>query len=701
MITSMKKNITVLLIIMLIGGTLQGWAQDTVNISQQDTINIEGIIVTGKKAEGRMRTTIAASSIENQHANDVGELFQNQTGFSVIKRGNYAMEPVLRGFKYEQLNVLIDGGIQSSNACPNRMDPTISQISPENIQRVEVIKGPYSVRYGSSMGGVVNLVTKTSRQVPEEFTVTGSAKTGYESNGDNKLGNIKISLADKGYDLLFNASFKEFGNYESGSGQEIASSFSRKAYGLKLGLNTGENQRLQIGWRQGFGSDILHAGLPMDADKDNSSLLSVDYKLKQSGKTISSFTSKVYGSFVDHEMSNTNRPNYRVVHALTPVEATVYGGKIELGINAFDNDLLYAGLDYKSVSKDGNRYRDIYINPCTGQDVPNPPMEEIDKVWQNSMKNKMGFFLENKFQLNQNILWTTGFRLDLLSYSSDDPAEDFVALYDGDISVEDKTVFSANTSINWQINEGLKLEWAAGRGMRTADLAETYINHLGIGMDAYEYVGNPNLEAEINYQTDLRLEKRWQNAGFFANVFYSYLENYITARVDTTIPRKFTPCQEPKFTKQMTNIDEAFMYGFESGVDFRFADHFKFYLAAAYTYAQNKTWDEPLSEIPPFTVNSSLSWNNEAWDLELSSRIATEQDRVAESFDESKTPGFSVFNFSMDYKLAEGTNLHFAVNNILDENYVEHLSRAYKNMDESMLYYEPGRNINLGLRVNF
>mgnify|MGYP006278743891 CR=1 FL=1 len=690
----MKKYLRLFFLFALIGASLSGWAQN-------DTLDIEGIIVKGKKASERMKTTIAAESIETKRANDVGELFQNQAGFGIVKRGNYAMEPVLRGFKYEQLNVIIDGGITSSNACPNRMDPAISQISPENIQRVEVIKGPYNVRYGSSMGGIVNLVTKSPGRAVQDFTVAGSVNTGFESNGDNKLGNIQINMADKGYDLLFNASFKEFGNYESGSGQEIASAFSRKAYGLKLGLNTGENQRLQIGWRQGFGSDILHAGLPMDADKDNSSLLSVDYKLKQQGKTISSFTSKVYGSFVDHEMSNNRRPNYRMVHAVTPVEATVYGGRAELGINASANDLLYVGVDYKSVAKDGKRFRDIFINPCTGQEIPDAPMEAIDKVWQNSMKNKMGVFLENKFQLSPSVLWTTGFRADMVSYSNDDPAEDFVDQYGGDINVDDKTVFSVNTSINWQIDDGLTLEWAAGRGMRAADLTETYINHLSIGMDAYEYVGNPSLDAEINYQTDLRLEKRWDKAGLFANVFYSYLENYITARVDTTIPRKFMPCKDPKFAKRFTNIDEAYMYGFESGVDFVFADHFKLYLAAAYTYAQNKTWDEPLSEIPPFTVNTALAWKKNAWDIELSSRIAAEQDRVAETFDEAVTPGFSIINFSLDYELAENTSLHFAVNNVLDENYYEHLSRAYKNMDEQMMYYEPGRNFNLGLTVNF
>jgi len=45
------------------------------------------------------------------------------------------MEPILRGFKYDQLNVQFDGGVHSANACPNRMDPAIAQISPEEIEK--------------------------------------------------------------------------------------------------------------------------------------------------------------------------------------------------------------------------------------------------------------------------------------------------------------------------------------------------------------------------------------------------------------------------------------------------------------------------------------------------------------------------------------------------------------------------------------
>jgi iron complex outermembrane receptor protein len=46
-------------------------------------------------------------------------------------------------------------------------------------------------------------------------------------------------------------------------------------------------------------------------------------------------------------------------------------------------------------------------------------------------------------------------------------------------------------------------------------------------------------------------------------------------------------------------------------------------------------------------------------------------------------------------------DVNLAVTNVFDENYVEHLSRAYKAMDTQSLYFEPGRSFNLGVKFKF
>ncbi len=669
---------------------------------QQDTtVYIEEILVEAKRSDNILQSNISGSSIHLSTPRDAGEIFKDQAGFGIVKRGNYAQEPVLRGFKYEQLNVLIDGGTKSTAACPNRMDPAISQISPDEIEKVEVIRGPYSVRYGATMGGIINVISRKPVHTGD-LKFKGSLEGGYESNGSNLYSNLHLLAIHKKYDASFNASWKDFGNYESGSGQEIASSFKRLGYSLKLGYNPRENQRIQLSWRQGFGRDILHAGLPMDADQDNSSMLSLDYSVTNLSASLLSFKTKLYGSFVDHEMSNKRRPNTTVVDAVSITDATVVGGRAELSLKGGKNDILYVGLDANTTQKDGSRHRIVYKNVCsTPPTVFDPPKEFDDLVFQDSKVDDFGVFAENRMQIHENLLWMTGLRLDMVTASIRNPAADFLELYGGNIEDHTDVNIGATTALTFQKDSGPELQWAIGRGVRSAEITERYINHFTIGMDAHEYVGNPGLKPEVNYQTDLRIEQDFQRLSAYANVFYSYIENYISAYVDSTLPRKYMPCMEPKFAKRFTNVDESFMTGFEVGAHVTFIKKLLLDVNAGYTYAQNVTRDEPLPEVPPLMVNASLFYKSDKLQTGLKSRIAAEQSRVAASFSETPTPGFSVFDYLFSYQPIKMLEIKLSVTNIFNKNYAEHLSRPYKNMNSPSLYYEPGRSLNVSAKLMF
>ncbi len=688
-------KILLLSVMLLAVSTL--YAQMEINPS--DTLNLEEILITGNKTKAINSKDINGKILELQNPHDGGEIFINQPGFGILKKGNYAMEPVLRGFKYEQLNVQFDGGVHSTNACPNRMDPAISQISIEDIARVEVIYGPYSVRFGPVFGGIVNIVSK--RPVANgNKAFSGWADGGFQTNGNNYYTDLFTQWVKKKYDISINAGYKDYGNYKSGSGQTIPSSFTRTGYTARVGYNITGNQRIQATWRQSFARNVLYAGLPMDADEDNSSILSLDYGVSQLSSSVFSLKVKLYGSYVTHLMTNKRRPNYKFTHSTTPVQAKTFGGRFELGISAGARNVLYAGVDFQHIGKDGSRKRVVYINACTGVTLPQPKTF-YDKVWQDSRKDDLGLFLENKFSVARSVDWLVGVRFDGVNYGINDPENDFQELYDGHINPSSRFVPELTTSLNWRPAKGLLLLLSTARAVRTPDLEELFINHLSVGMDAYEYVGNPNLKPEVNYQTDVRIEKKWERVHAFADVFVSFLQDYITARVDTAIPRKFMPCKLPKYTKKFTNIDNAFKTGFEAGVNWQFAKHFIYDLSASYTYAQNKTWDEPLPEIPPFTAATSLTYKTDKLDTRLNARLASAQNRVSENFDESTTPGYAVFDWYFNYQVARFMEVRASVTNIFNKNYVEHLSRPYKNMDAASLYYEPGVSFNVGVKFSF
>jgi iron complex outermembrane receptor protein len=670
------------------------------NAQTDTTIYMEEILVTARSDQNINNNNINGKVLEIENPHDGGAMFKNQVGFGIEKRGNYGMEPVLRGFKYSQLNVQIDGGVHSANACPNRMDPAISQISPEEIQKIEVIKGPYNVRFGSTFGGVINIVSKRPSKTNGKL-VSGSLSGGYESNGGNYYSNLFAQAVGKKFDFSLNGGYKDYGNYSSGSGQAIASSFKRWGYTIKAGANIKNNQRLQFTLRQSAARDVLYAGLPMDADKDNSTITSLDYGIQNFTKSIFMLKAKIYASFVDHEMSNLKRPAAHFTHAISPVQAQVFGGRTELGLNMGTHDILFAGVDYKQIAKQGVRNRTVFINPCPPNQEFDPPKQFVDKTWQDSQKNDLGIFLENKWQIHKNLVWLNGLRLDLISYAINDPADDFNMHYNGEINPQTKIDPTITSSLTWYLKDELSIQWAAARAMRSPDISELFINHLSVGMDAYEYLGNPDLKSETNYQTDIKIEKNWENINIFGDVFYSYMQNYITAKLDTSIAKKYMQCKPPKGTKVFQNIDQAFMTGFEVGIEAKFLTNFTYNLGAAYTYAQNISWDEPLAEIPPLTLNTSIAYKTEKINTRLHLRMTDEQTRVSTSFSESTTPGFAVADFYFSYSPWKFLDINAAVTNIFDVNYVEHLSRAYKAMVTQSLYYEPGRSVNLGVRFKF
>ena len=664
----------------------------------QDTLLIEEILITAKRSDDIIKTNINGQLIQLENPTETGAIFKNQVGFGVEKRGNYGMEPVLRGFKYDQLNVQFDGGVHSANACPNRMDPAIAQISPEEIEKIEVIKGPYDVRFGSSFGGIINIISKRPKRTGNSM-ISSSINAGYQSNGGNYYTNLFAQAIMQKIDFSVNAGYKNYGNYNSGDGQEIASSYSQWGYALKMGINPKANQRIQLSWRQSTANDVLYAGLPMDGDFDKSIISSIDYAVTKLTPTIFSLKVKLYGSYVDHEMSNTRRPAYKFTHAVSPVNATVYGGRTEVGITTNERNIIYIGADYKHIGKQGVRNREVFINPCPPNQEFDPPKKFVDKTWQDSQHNDLGVFVENKLELSEMLTWLVGVRADYVNYSIDDPDTSFINQYDGNITPDSRVNTNITTSFTWRLKSGLSFQWAMARATRAPNLTESFINHLSIGMDAYEYLGNPNLESEINYQTDLRIEKNWKNMSFFTDVYYSYLQNYITAKLDTNIHKKYMQCKDPKGTKQFTNVGKAYMVGFEAGFDIIFLQDFTYSLGAAYVYAQNISWDEPLSEITPATINTAIAYKTNKINARLNGRIVAEQDRVSTSFNESTTPGFAIFDLYFTYSPWKKLDINFAVTNILDKNYVEHLSRAYKAMDTNSLYWEPGRSINLGVRV--
>lgn len=592
---------------------------------------------------------------------------------------------------------MLDGGNQIAQSCANRMDPTTSRISASEIEKIEIVKGPYSVRFGQSFGSIINIITKRPK-MSENFKLNGSIEGGYEFNGEGKNSGISLSGGNQKIDFLLNGNYRNFGNYKSGDDTEIAASFEAYDYSAKLGVNFTAAQRLQLSWRQSFANNVLHAGLPMDAKEDRGDILALDYAFKPKSNLVKSIQTKFYGSWVDHLMTNEFKTSSKFSLALTDVYSTTYGSKIEIVTMPTDNLMLYSGIDYKYLNKDGKRVRTLYINPCT---MAHMSGEATDLIWQNSESENFGIYTELQYFMNDKFSLTSDLRSDYVTINIKEAATDFSTFYGEKLQPEDKIHFNFFAKVHYQISSKNQVELAIGKGTRTPDLLELFINHFNVGKDSYEYLGNPELLSEKNIQTDLVFYHNSENFSFNATIFYSIINDYITAFVNEKINRKYTPCALPKYTKQFTNVDKVYQYGFELGVDWKIIENLKLSSFLNYTYAQNETWNEPVAEIAPLDWQSKLSFREKNFLVEINSRYVAKQDRISESFGETETESFKVFGIGLQYRIKTLATLNFNVDNILNENYYEHLSRAYLNITEKIPYFETGRNIKIGVKVNF
>lgn len=633
---------------------------------------------------------------------NVADLFSDMPGFALIRRGNYAIDPSFRASMYEQLNVQFDGGTKVLHACPNRMDPITTHVSPEEIERIEVVKGPFSVRYGPVFGGVVNLVTRNPREFGDGLH--GKVSTGYESNGDSYLTTVRLQQVWANTDLGTQVGWRDFGNYQDGDGSEVPSAFESFDYKVQLGHNFSDRQRLELRWRQSFGRDVLHAGLPMDTETDDSSVLSADYSWQPQGQKVEAVTFKAYHAFVDHLMTNALRSNAETVEASAAVDARTFGGKAETRLKWGDALVSFHGMDFSGIHRTGNRERLVKRN-MMGVPLPEPVLF-TDKIWQDAILNDFGFFSEARWNLSPKSWLTGGLRWDAVWSDIRDPEADFLALYP-ELGWRSEHYFAANLSLKTQLGPKVILEVAAGRGVRPASMIERFINHFTVGQDPYEYVGNPELDGEVNHQAEIGLQGTWDGLSapmrFGFSAYYSDFSNYILPVIDPQLNRKFMPNAQPQEVKRFQNLEDAYKTGVEATVGMDVFRDFKWDVNLAYVYAKNQDLGESLPLTPPLSGSVRLAYQRDSRWADLVYRFASSQEDIAPSFGETRTPSYGVLDLRFGFNLTQGMRLGFAVLNLLDESYYDHLNFAFNNQQDltGARIREPGRNASAYLQYQF
>ncbi len=638
------------------------------------------------RSNGKAESDVVKVNASGKLSHDAGDfLSQNSFISGIRKSGGYGFDPVMRGFKYDQLNIVMDNGLSATAACPNRMDPPASQIPLAMVDQVEIIRGPHSLRFGNAFGGSIHFKS-SSASFSDETKWFGRASGSYESNGNIKRTEALAGVKSEFYNLAFMAAYNEGNDYEDGDGNKIPSSFNRRNIGLSSLFKLSDSQSLKLVVNNNYAEDVDFPALNMDLREDDTWLMNVQHKINFKNSNLTSLSTSFYGSFVDHTMDNLGKSlNPRKVNAITEAKTKNYGARSEASFE-FEKSSLFAGIDFKSEEAEGNRYRKMLMGPMVGQTIH-------DNIWQDSRIRKIGLFGESHFSWNE-LYFVASSRLEFNQAESCDKDAKFFDTNKDDPS--NKLNVSLSVGASYDISKEVRMGLWLGRAERSGGLMERFINYLSVDRDPYERIGNTKLKSEVNYQIDYNFTWKKKQFELSVNLFQSYLRDYISSEIRDDL----TPLMPTApGVKQYVNIDKAIMRGFELSWYQEIGPLLYHKVNLAYTYGKNTVTNQPLPEIPPLDLRYSLGGHffKDKLYPEFSLRNVSKQNRISSDYGETKTPAFSLLDFKSTYSFNDKIQMIVGVRNITDQAYYEHLSRSVKGSQRPI--YAPGRSYYLTLSL--
>lgn len=642
---------------------------------------LQPVTVLAIRASGRIQGSTDFESRE-WLAHDAGEVLTQQTGLNAIRKaGKYGLDPVFRGFKYEQLNIVVDGAQSCIAACPNRMDPPTSQISLNQMERVEIIKGPHGLRYGAGLGGTL-LFASNQPAFSDQPSARLRASTSYESNGSVFRSEALAGFTRNRISGDVNASWSKGEDYKDGDGNQVTAGFNRASMGANLKARLNSRQTLALNATRNLSRDVRFAALGMDLRRDASWTMNARHEWQPTHSSRTRWTTMAYFTRVDHLMDNLLKDlPHRMMNMSTDADTRTWGARSEWTISIGSRRILYLGADHRTESAQGLRTREFLMGPMMGTIVTDP-------VWQDGIIRNTALFAELQqdwsawqFTLAGRLAWNQS--------EATSPSALFSELYDPGSRNQFLPSFSAGIRRQWNDRFSTSL-WLA-RASRSGSLLERFVHFLPVGSDPWEMLGNPDLKPEVNHQMDLQL--RWESGRtiFQLHTFGAVLQDMIMGIRNPAISPFVTSSPG---VRQYDNLPLALLAGGEGHWTQDWGLGLQSDLQMAYTYGQDLEKGHPLAEIPPLDLRLHLKGQFFRQRLEprITLRQVWTQSRISSEFGEMKTDGFFLVDVQAGYQIIPSLRLAAGVHNLLDRAYAEHLNRAVSNTLPRARILEPGRN---------
>ncbi len=429
----------------------------------------------------------------------------------------------------------------------------IAAIPLENVERIEIVKGPGSVMYGSAaMGGVINIITRKGAGKPTatinlEYGSWNTLKV--KGNMSGGLVNNKIGISMSGRTVQQNEDF-EVGE----DGTRDNTKYNDDAFSLSLSFRPSNNHSLSLVGQYFNAWNVGTPGATYSPDPDNHKNFTRKYvSVKYSGKSPQINLNWDLSYYYTWNKSDWVDPEAAWGYTDSITETTTQGIRSNLNFPTYSFGRLALGLDLDFINVESYKI---------------PPA----KPWNpNSSYKNYGVFLEESLKFERFFV-LAGVRYDKFKTK----LEETYGYTNLPNETKDVSAFSWRTGLKYFLNDSVALRAAIGTGFRAPMAAELLCNYKSSVYGTW--IGNPDLDPEkaITYEGGVEFEN--ENAKLELEYFFS---NYKDKIVSTQLP-------DGNYT--YINLDGAQL----SGIEGNFALKFRFvrpYLNFIY-YLSRKNKDE-------------------------------------------------------------------------------------------------------------
>ena len=608
----------------------------------------------------------------------VDEFLASSDNISFIKRGAFALEPLLNNMSSERSSVTIDG-MHIFGACTDKMDPVTSYVESNNLSTIDIKSGQQGGLHGSTIAGSIDLKRKSSI-FTEDNTFGGSYQSGFEFNNQQFFNLGNVSFTSNKWVADGSISYRKAGNYFDGKNQEINhSQYTKFNTSLGLAYRTGTLSAVRVDAIFDMAKNVGFPALPMDLWLSRALITSASYKKLFENGWIKAWDTKLYFNTIEHYMDDTTRPE-NLVHMDMPGWSTTFG--------------LLSKINLKKEKYLGNVQLNAYQNLSIAemrmypQDRSHRTMFAYTWPWVTT--RYAGISTNHSYEISEKSQFNFGGNLGV-HYNFSKYVEFNWIFHPGTPQEKTRILPSINASYEYNL-ERFRFTFGAGYGHRAPSVSEAYGYYIYNSFDRYDYIGNPALKNEISYETNASSGFKTEKLGIEAKANYFYIQNYIIGRIlDLGSPMNY----QSVGVKGYTNLDHAKIFNFS--------------LNAFYELLENLRWDgsitfargtddknENLPFIRPLSYRTSLKFTHGNFAARTSINGDNTQINYSPIYGEDKTPWFMIWNASADYTF-QINNLNFVlqagVENILNEYYSTYAD--WGNIPRM------GRNVFTSLKFNF